>query len=277
MFLATIISILLLAAGCMPTQQKAPCEPPYKQIGDKCCMDLNNNNICDSEEEPFEQAEKEKVSGQTMMKQFLSTLDTINGYSYKYKQDTYKVNQDSVKRELVRQVKIPVEEPVGPKKTTMPWIDVIYFNTAEEKATGFCEGLDDTGERMCSGYELWDIPIAVDYEKRYRKTPTDWLEAFSDKEPSEIKEKYRYEDPGVEVTGLVFVEEGKTTMLDIDPTTGIVVKATVDEEGYVTEYAYENIQTGIGTVQHEYKEEPEKPKLSETGPQAVSDTEETTE
>ncbi|MBD3361371.1 hypothetical protein GF358_01115 [Candidatus Woesearchaeota archaeon] len=270
MILASILTVLFLV-GCIPPEEiETPCKKPYTKIGEKCCMDLNENKICDSDEQPF-QPEEKPVSGTDLMQKYQDALMAAGGYSYKYDEDTYKVNEPMVKRELVQLTKIPVDEPVGPKKITMPYADAVYFDTAEKKAVAYCEGLDDTSERMCAGFELWDIEIPVDYDKYYAKTPTDWLNQFADKEPSEIKENYRYEVSGVEVTGLVFVEEGKTIILDIDPKTGIVWRVTIDEDGYVEEYQYSDVKTGIGEVMHVSKEKPEKPVLSETGEPAVPD------
>jgi hypothetical protein len=263
--LASVLAILLLV-GCVPPEVVVPCNAPYKQVGDRCCMDLNDNSVCDSDEGPFKPGE---VPGVVMMKQYETALNALGGYSYTYKEDTYKVSGTSVKKELVRQTKVPSKAPVGPKKTPMPWVDVMYFDTTTGSVDAYCEGLDDTGERMCSGFGLWDIAIPVDYDKYYQKTPSDWLMEFVNKEPTEIKEKYRYEVSGLEVNGLVFVEEGKTTILDIDPTTGIIWRATVDQDGYVEEWQYADVQTGTGAVTHEFKTAPEKPVLSETGEPAV--------
>ncbi len=263
--LASVLAILLLV-GCVPPEVVVPCNAPYVQIGDRCCMDLNTNGICDSDEGPFKPGE---VPGTVLMKQYEMALVALGGYSYKYKEDTFKVSGTNVKKELVRQTKTPSEAPVGPKKTMMPWIDVIYFDTTTKNAAAFCEGLDDRGERICSGFGLWDIAIPVDYDKHYQKTPTDWLMEFIDIEPTEVKADYRYEVSGLEVTGLLFVEEGKITILDIDPNTGVIWRVTVDEDGYVEEYQYADVQTGTGPAIHEFKTEPEKPVLSETGDQAV--------
>lgn len=264
MILASVLAILLLV-GCVPPEV-APCNAPYRQIGDRCCIDLNENAICDSDEAPFRPGE---VSGVVLMKQYEMALAALGGYSYTYKEDTYKVSGTTVKKELVRQAKIPSVAPVGPKKTSMPWIDVVYFDTATKAAGAYCEGIDDVGERMCSGFGLWDIEIPVEYDKYYQKTPTDWLTEFMNKEPSEVKPDYRYEVSGLKVTGLVFVEDGKTTVLDIDPNTGIIWRVTVNEEGYVAEQQYADVQTGIGPVAHRFKTAPEKPVLSETGEPAI--------
>jgi len=256
--LTSILAVLVLLVGCIPQEgAMGQCKAPYKQIGEKCCLDENNNNICDSDESAgTTPAPGQPVSGQALMGQFKAALDSQGGYTYKYGEDTYKVYETTVKKELAVQKKIKSEAPVGPKNIAMPWIDVVYFDTSSGKAAAYCEGLNERAETLCSGFELWDVEIPVEYSAYYEKTPTDWLVSFLGKEPAEIKEKYRFEIPGLEVTGIVFVEEGKTTMLDIDPETGLVWKATVDEDGYVTEYAYSDFTTGTGMVAHEYKQAP---------------------
>ena len=110
--LASVLAILLLA-GCVPPEA-VPCNAPYRQVGDRCCMDLNTNGICDSDEEPFKPGE---VPGTVLMQQYEMALAALGGYSYTYKEDTYKVSVKNVKKELVRQAKVPSEAPVGPKKT----------------------------------------------------------------------------------------------------------------------------------------------------------------
>jgi hypothetical protein len=268
MLLATILAVLLLV-GCVPPEGAEACNAPYTQIGDKCCMDLNNNGICDSDEEPFQP--EGPVAKDAVMQGFIDTLAATGGYTYKYEEDTYRVSGDIVKREMVEQKKIKADAPVGPKKVTMVWIDSVYFSTAEKKANAFCEGLSDRGQRMCSGYGLWDIEIPVLYDEFYIKTPTDWLMDFADKTVSNVEENYRFEIPGLEVTGVTFVLEDRTVKLDVDPKTGIVWKATVDEDGFVTEMNYAGFETGTGDVAHEYKSAPEKPDFYPDEPRGLTE------
>ena len=46
--------LLLLAAGILLTGclGQASCNPPYAQIGARCCLDSNSNSICDGDETP---------------------------------------------------------------------------------------------------------------------------------------------------------------------------------------------------------------------------------
>ncbi len=43
-----ILSVVIMA--CTAQQPAAQCNAPYKNIGEKCCLDDNANNICDDEE-----------------------------------------------------------------------------------------------------------------------------------------------------------------------------------------------------------------------------------
>jgi len=48
MFLASILLFSIFISGC--TQQKVTCNPPYILVGNSCCLDTNNNKICDKDE-----------------------------------------------------------------------------------------------------------------------------------------------------------------------------------------------------------------------------------
>jgi len=48
LFLLVILSLLIIISGCV---EEVICNPPYIQVGNECCLDLNDNNICDSDEE----------------------------------------------------------------------------------------------------------------------------------------------------------------------------------------------------------------------------------
>jgi hypothetical protein len=52
--LALLFVSTLLFAGCV--QQQAVCNKPYILVGNGCCLDKNDNKICDADEAPDEQA-----------------------------------------------------------------------------------------------------------------------------------------------------------------------------------------------------------------------------
>lgn len=51
--LYTLILIfgLILVSGCTQ-KEEITCNPPYIKVGTECCLDVNSNNICDSDEKP---------------------------------------------------------------------------------------------------------------------------------------------------------------------------------------------------------------------------------
>ncbi|MEM5812694.1 MAG: hypothetical protein QW286_03175, partial [Candidatus Aenigmatarchaeota archaeon] len=53
--LFAILISALVVCGCV--QQPHTCEPPYIIKGNGCCIDNNNNGICDSDEEQPENRE----------------------------------------------------------------------------------------------------------------------------------------------------------------------------------------------------------------------------
>ena len=54
--LSLLILILFLLAGC---KSNITCNKPYILVGTECCLDLNDNSICDSDEEIEEEPETE--------------------------------------------------------------------------------------------------------------------------------------------------------------------------------------------------------------------------
>lgn len=54
---------LILFSGCIQTQTSdntITCDPPYIKVGDSCCLDQNENNICDKDESLEIEAEEEQ-------------------------------------------------------------------------------------------------------------------------------------------------------------------------------------------------------------------------
>ncbi|MCX6776135.1 MAG: thioredoxin family protein [Candidatus Micrarchaeota archaeon] len=45
--LLVLLAAGILLSGCL---KQVSCNPPYVQIGTKCCLDSNNNSICDEDE-----------------------------------------------------------------------------------------------------------------------------------------------------------------------------------------------------------------------------------
>ena len=79
-----LILILFLIGGCKPS-----CNKPYLLVGNNCCLDQNNNDICDSDEKQEESPKanieetsaSDKESSQTT-KNFDIRVDSIIKYIY---------------------------------------------------------------------------------------------------------------------------------------------------------------------------------------------------
>jgi hypothetical protein len=50
-FLILPLIVVIVVSGCV---QRVSCNPPYILVGEGCCLDLNENNICDTDEEAIE-------------------------------------------------------------------------------------------------------------------------------------------------------------------------------------------------------------------------------
>ncbi len=46
--LILVVTIVIFVSGCM--RQEVTCNPPYIKVGISCCLDQNNNSICDKDE-----------------------------------------------------------------------------------------------------------------------------------------------------------------------------------------------------------------------------------
>lgn len=64
-----LVLILINACTQGTTQEEIVCNPPYIQVGTSCCLDGNNNQICDTDEKPIEKDAKdiEKLTREDLM------------------------------------------------------------------------------------------------------------------------------------------------------------------------------------------------------------------
>ncbi|MBD3259631.1 hypothetical protein GF371_03285 [Candidatus Woesearchaeota archaeon] len=52
MILFSVIVAGLFLVSCAPAEKPIVCDPPYILVGNECCLDENNNGICDVDEAP---------------------------------------------------------------------------------------------------------------------------------------------------------------------------------------------------------------------------------
>ena len=56
------VVIVIFISGCI--RQEVTCNPPYIKVGSSCCLDQNNNSICDKDEKPITGKIVEKTTKQ---------------------------------------------------------------------------------------------------------------------------------------------------------------------------------------------------------------------
>ncbi|MCK5023347.1 MAG: hypothetical protein KAS04_04195 [Candidatus Aenigmarchaeota archaeon] len=57
-FMIPLIFLIMIFSGCVQQSSGPTCNSPYIVKGYECCLDQNNNNICDSDEQTTEQPTK---------------------------------------------------------------------------------------------------------------------------------------------------------------------------------------------------------------------------
>ncbi|MFC1722685.1 hypothetical protein ACFL0V_00955 [Nanoarchaeota archaeon] len=193
-----VCASLLFVVGCTP---QIKCEAPSKIIGNKCCVDMNDNNVCDSEEEipeveveeepepepepevvfepepeveeepelsEYEQyleglsaPERSKIVGVRQLVE--EALEREENLFYRYTDD--KILQDEY---WVRGDKIKLQflEPDELDKFTT--YNLVYIDRGTGKAEGYCE---TGGESRCwAGHGPFEETTS-----RLRRTPKDWI------------------------------------------------------------------------------------------------------
>lgn len=62
-----VLAVVVLAGIFVITsgQQEVTCNDPYIKVGDSCCLDANDNGICDEDETTAQQAQEEKTTEET--------------------------------------------------------------------------------------------------------------------------------------------------------------------------------------------------------------------
>lgn len=214
----TIVSIMILLVavifvvaitGC---SSQISCESPSKVIGNKCCVDKNNNDVCDTEEvapelevealvEPEVPAQPEalvepEVSAQPEAPEESATnydeyLDSLAAPQRSKINSVRRLAQEALKREenyfyrysgpgtlqnefWVKgdQIKTQIYEPNKLDKFTK--YNMVFIDRAKGTAQGYCE---PAGKGKCWGGHG---PFTETVVKNMRKTPKDWLEELGD-------------------------------------------------------------------------------------------------
>jgi hypothetical protein len=185
-----LLLIVILFAGCTNN-----CAKPNLVIGNECCIDANNNGICDKNEpakEPpqveeqntqelppvvvqEEQAVKEMNSStkellsksKTKVKNFayyyFGPPDPAHGISFTYKGDILKVMYTTKRYDANKN----------------PY-DTVYLNITSKTATAYCESISSCDNR--------DLGIEVGYADNYRIMPTEIIDSIKFAEQTGVEQ-----------------------------------------------------------------------------------------
>jgi len=221
-----LLTILLLAA-CTP----APvCNEPYILVGNECCLDENNNNICDRDdpkpelkledvkEEQVTQGELEvleEAKKLTAAEQMLDLIDQrVKSYTFITTYDKYDGSTWFIKNDI-QLTRIDLHDVLTLKPGE--FVDLLVFNNSDNTLKGYCR----RKEHVCR--DSLEREFDLDYRTYWVDTPVDILKTYKNKKEIVFKERSEIIDDRT-ATMLVY-QEGKTkTTIWVDSHFGIPLK-----------------------------------------------------
>ena len=177
---------LLLVIGCT---QEIECNKPYILVGAECCLDANDNNICDNDEviqettseeetsleeieEQLEIEETPEVQEQEMedsVKELLTKAKTkVKSYSYTYfgPPDEAKGIDFTYKSNILKASYSSTQRD----DRQNPY-DTVYLDLNTKNATAYCETVGRCDNR--------DLAIQVNYDDHFRTMPFEILDSIT--------------------------------------------------------------------------------------------------
>jgi len=252
--LFAVMALLLVLVACKapePVVVQKPvevvCPENYMRIGTTCCLDANDNEICDSDEPaPVEEEaplapDTESAQLSVIEKVYAKAKDSVEqGYSFSIMDETFFVRDNKMKILFGDYIKLGYDY----ENMRLNLVDTAYLNLNTKSAFGVCSGRffrSSSLDQTCSVLEGKKFPLYfADY---YYKTPMDWLEEFKDKTPIHFREydkeiRRRYTD-------VVIFDEGATLVyMWVDHESGLPIRIQIDRKrdrwsvGY---YEYEDL------------------------------------
>lgn len=271
-YLPLIVAILLVLAACAQETTK---DSKAKEIADQLkeqateeqpettTQPETTSEIVEIEEKPVEQppAEntttetkeevKEEVKEETIstakptrMYKFLDKFAKVTGYRFMYKGDRYFVKGTTYK--IILNVPRTVKDvSFGDIKKNMFYYDTVYVDRANKNAIAYCEGQTSQLNRQCSQLEIFDLGYPVSFTEYDATLPEDWLFSYLDKEPAFLEEN-KYHLEGGRIVTLAKFDEIPAVELNIDPATGIVMRADKRKgDILVARYDYEEYAPNV--------------------------------
>lgn len=268
-----LVVLLIFLAACMPLEEQVICTSPYTEYDGACCIDMNENGVCDDQEEldgfekveekvieqvkeePIKEEVKEEVKEEppveevkeepkrelpkTKLEELMATYaQKVISYTYTFKGDKWIVRGDQTRIKLGDVVRLNSID-LGGQHYSIFYVDNVYLDSPNRKAVGYCEGTHSQYGRQCVSLEIRDIPVDLNYADYQDKKPVDWLFDYYLEELARI-ETAQYYVKGRLSTIIVWEQEGKEIKMFFDEKIGLPLRVEV-KQGTATEiydYAY---------------------------------------
>jgi hypothetical protein len=278
-----LFGILVSIAFLIGCSAEESCKKPMTQINDQCCVDLDENLICDTEEVEEEVVEEIKVE-----KPVITVEPSVE-------QET-KIQAKNEEPLVTAQVVIeePVEEPVAqkPNSESYQFIELYeskklgyqyIYNTEWHRVKGDKIKIEldmpkkftpaeiqgerypifhvdtiylDRSKQEAIGYcekdvtcfaeDIIDLGLPLDYNDYKDKTPDEWLYEYGPKKPDSFEERKYYIKSQLTTRAIYKTETGEIRVY-YDPTSGLVLRVETQIEEYpmqITGY----LELSAGTV-----------------------------
>lgn len=231
------------------------------QIGEKCCVDLNNNMICDIEETeeksqeqeivieevpeekiteqeelPLEEAEAieetPEITAEVVAEEPVIKVESPNSETYQFielyenKQLGYQYIYNT-EWHKVKQNKIKIDLNM-PKKYTPIEIQgktypIFFVDTIYlDRNKQEAKGYCEK-DPTCFGEDIMDISLPLNYDEFKDKTPDEWMYEYGPKKPSLFEER-KYYIKGKQTTRAIYPTETGEIRVYYDPKTGLVIR-----------------------------------------------------
>jgi len=182
---------LILAILVSSCSQTIKCNKPYILVGKECCLDSNDNSICDTDEpeqksveevEIQSELEEEKISekveeetheleeemNNSVIELLIKAKTKVNSYSYTYfgPPDEARGIDFTYKSNILK-----AEYSSTQKDDRLNLYDTVYLNLNTKNATAYCETISRCDNR--------DLAIKVSYDDHYRIMPFEILDSIT--------------------------------------------------------------------------------------------------
>ncbi|MBN1644679.1 hypothetical protein JW851_01385 [Candidatus Woesearchaeota archaeon] len=238
--LFVLLAVLLIAASCKapePVIVEKPvevvCPDKYMRIGTTCCLDLNDNKICDSDEvipadteaplKPDTETSELSVTEQIYEK---AKKSTEVGYSFSVADSTYFVKNNKMKLFLGDYVNLGYDYDTS----RLNIFDTVYLDLSTTNTFGVCSGRyfkSTAWDKTCTPLEGIKFPLPfADY---YFKTPVDWLKEYKGRDNIYFRE-YDKEIRGMQTDVLIFDEGATLAYMWVDHESGLPIRVQIDRK-----------------------------------------------